>query len=76
MSAYANTPETYAAWRTLEANRGISIHEQFSAEYTKGREELTLLMAGTKCPGLGGHLLLLTVRVGQTSKGPRAWICS
>lgn len=49
----AMTPEIYAAWRIVEANRGANFHAKYSAEFDRGREELALLMAGTRHPGQG-----------------------
>ncbi len=47
MSAYAATPETYAAWRYLETD-DEELYEREEAEMVKGEEELGLLLAGMK----------------------------
>lgn len=46
MSAYAVTPETYAAWRYLETD-DEDLYEREQAEMLRGEEELGLLLAGT-----------------------------
>ena len=48
MSAYAVTPETYAAWRYLEVDDQLRPYDQERTEMTRERNELGLLLAGTK----------------------------
>ena len=48
MSEYAATPETYAAWRYLELTDELRPFEGELTEMLKGKEELTLLCAGTE----------------------------
>jgi len=45
MSAYAVTPETYAAWRYMELNDEHRPFDQEHAEIVRGDEELDLLLA-------------------------------
>lgn len=47
MSAYAATPESYAAWRYLELDDELRPSDQEHAEIMRGGEELDLLLAGT-----------------------------
>ena len=47
MSAYAITPETYAAWHYME-NDDEESYEREEAEMARGEEELGLLLTGTK----------------------------
>ncbi|KAH9971011.1 hypothetical protein BGW80DRAFT_1253621 [Lactifluus volemus] len=60
MSSYAaNTPEAYALgefWRPTEELAFMNS----SRQNIRRARELTLLMAGTRCRGLGDHLLLLS----------------
>ena len=48
MSAYAATPETYAAWRFLEVNDELRPYDAERAEILRGNKELGLLLAGTE----------------------------
>ena len=47
MSAYAVTPEIYAAWRYLETDDD-DLYEREQVEMVREEEELGLLLAGTR----------------------------
>jgi hypothetical protein len=47
MSDYADTPETYAAWRFLEVNDELRPYDGERADILRRNEELGLLLAGT-----------------------------
>lgn len=50
MSAYALTPETYAAWRHVESENKTDPREHDWEEIARTQEELNLLLAGKRCP--------------------------
>ena len=50
MSAYAITPETYAAWRFLELDDELRPFEREVAEMKKEKEELALLYSSKNHP--------------------------
>ena len=50
MSDFADTPETYVAWRYLEVTDQLRPYDGERAEMLRGEEELDLLLAGTECP--------------------------
>ena len=47
MSDFADTPETYVAWRYLEVTDELRPYDGERAEMLRGEEELDLLLAGT-----------------------------
>ena len=72
MSAYAITPEIYAAWRYLETDDD-DLYEREQAEILKEEEELGLLLAGTRFNFSATKVffkLYLALQL-QTSKGPQ-----
>ena len=76
MSAYAVTPEIYAAWRYLETDDD-DLYEQEQAEMLREEEELGLLLAGTIfrfffSPRIELGLYISLALQLQTSKGPQA----
>jgi len=48
MSDFADTPETYVAWRYLEVTKQLRPHDGELAEMLRGQEELDHLLPGTK----------------------------
>jgi hypothetical protein len=48
MSDFADTPETYVAWRYLEVTDQLRPYDGERAEMLRGEEELDLLLAGTE----------------------------
>lgn len=48
MSDFANTPETYVAWRYLEVTDELRPYDGELAEMLRGKEELGLFLAGTE----------------------------
>jgi hypothetical protein len=50
MSDFADTPETYVAWRYLEVTDQLRPYDGERAEMLRGEEELDLLLAGTEYP--------------------------
>jgi hypothetical protein len=48
MSDYADTPETYAAWRFLEVHDELRPFQGERAEMLRRKEELAFLRAGTE----------------------------
>jgi len=48
MSDFADTPETYVAWRHLEVTKELRPYDGELAEILRGQEELGLLLAGTE----------------------------
>jgi len=48
MSDFADTPETYVAWRHLEVTKELRPYDGELAEILRGQEELGHLLAGTE----------------------------
>jgi hypothetical protein len=48
MSDYADTPETYGAWRFLELYDELRPYDADRVEILRGEEELSLLLAGAE----------------------------
>ena len=68
MSDFADTPETYVAWRHLEVTKELRPYDGELAEMLRGKEELGLLLAGTEYsfPPLSN----LTINSAELEKSP------
>jgi len=68
MSDFADTPETYVAWRYLEVTDELRPYDGERAEMLRGEEELDLLLAGTEYSS--PPLLNLIINSPELEKSP------